>query len=85
MTTSPTQDAQEGLSASACSVIGRISVCVEVSGRLCFVALPHDRLMLLINLAASLSDNGKLPVVKAPDGFRFEHLHSQNNKLADNG
>lgn len=54
--------------------IGRISLALEINGKPCFVVLPQDRMMLLVNLAVSLSDNGKLPVVKAPAGFKFETL-----------
>lgn len=54
--------------------IGRISFAVEIDGEVCFVALPKDRIKMLISLAASLSDNGKLPIVKAPASYKFETI-----------
>ena len=52
--------------------IGRISLCVEVDGKAYAVALPQDRMMLLVKLAESLSDNGKLPVSALGENFYFE-------------
>jgi hypothetical protein len=54
--------------------IGRISVMVEVDGQICVVLLPEERKKLLVQMAASLSDNGKLNVAKCPNDFRFETL-----------
>ncbi len=56
------------------SKIGRISIAVEVDGKVCLVALPDDRMRMLLDLAASLSDNGKLQVVKAPEAYHFEEI-----------
>lgn len=74
------ETAGRSLPASAGSAIGRISMAVEVNGKPCFVVLPQDRMMLLVNLAASLSDNGKLPVKKAPEGFQFTSIFPQNDQ-----
>ena len=54
--------------------IGRVCIYVEINDKPCAVALPHDSLLMLVNLASSLSDNGKLPVVALPDNFKFEVL-----------
>lgn len=56
------------------SKIGKISIALEVDDKVCFVILPEDRMRLLMDLAAQLSDNGKLQVVKAPDDFRFMEM-----------
>lgn len=54
--------------------IGRVSVALEVDGKVCFLALPQDRLKMLMNLAVGLSDNGTLPVKKAPNDFKFVEM-----------
>jgi hypothetical protein len=46
-------------------------VAVEIDGKPHFVVLPHERLLMLMQLAQGLSDDGKLTVVKAPDDYRF--------------
>lgn len=53
------------------SNVGKIAMFVEVDGDLCIVALPQDRMRMLLSLAESMGDNGKLPVVNAPAGMRF--------------
>ncbi len=59
--------------------IGRVAIVVELDGEPKFVALPPDRMRMLIQLAESLSDTGRLPVVKA-DGFRFKDLRGDRNE-----
>lgn len=54
--------------------IDKISLAVEVGGKPYFVALSHDKLLLLVKLAESLSENGQLPVKKAPPDFKFTTL-----------
>lgn len=49
------------------ATIGRIAIYVEADDRVCMVALPQERLRWLM----SLSDSGNLPLIAAPDGFRF--------------
>lgn len=53
--------------------VGRVCLAVEIDGKPCFVALPQERLLMLVKMAAGLSDTGSLPVIEAP-GFRFEEL-----------
>ena len=53
------------------SEIGKVALIVELKGEPYYVALPIDRLRMLVQLAESLSDNGRLPVVKAPPGTSF--------------
>lgn len=55
-------------------VIGRVSMFVEVDGKVCAVALPQDRMRLLVDLAASLSDTGVLPVREMDGSFHFEEI-----------
>ena len=52
--------------------IGRVSMMVEVDGKPCVIVLPQERMRMLVDLAASLSDNGKLPVKKLGDEYHFE-------------
>ena len=54
--------------------IGRISIVVEIDGNPCAVVLPDERLRMLIDLASSLSDSGKLPVKKLGDDYKFHEL-----------
>jgi hypothetical protein len=56
--------------------ISNISLTLEVDGIPKIVMLPQDKLMLLVKLAASLSEDGKLPVRKAPEGFKFVPLYN---------
>lgn len=51
--------------------ITAVSIAVQVGGKPYFVNLSNDKMLLLMNLAGSLSDDGKLHVVPAPDGYKF--------------
>jgi hypothetical protein len=57
--------------------IGRISMVVECDGKPCAVILPQDQMRLLVNLAASLSDTGVLPVRALGSEYHFETLVTQ--------
>jgi len=46
--------------------IGLALMLVEIDGKLHQVRLPQDRYAILVQLAASLADDGKLPVTDAP-------------------
>lgn len=54
--------------------ITKVVIAVEIEGATYFVDLPLNRMMILIKMASGLSDSGALPVVKAPDGYKFEVL-----------
>lgn len=54
--------------------IGRISIVVEIDGSPCAVVLPYERLEILVSMAASLSDSGKLPVKKLGDDYKFHEI-----------
>ena len=54
--------------------IEKVSLAIQVDGVVCFVALDQDKLKLLVQMAAGLSDNGKVNAVKAPEDFRFTAL-----------
>ena len=54
--------------------IGRVSMIVECNGKPCAVVLPQERLRILVNLAASLSDTGSLPVKELGSEYHFETL-----------
>lgn len=51
--------------------VTRAAMLVEVDGKAYFVALPQERMMILVNLATSLSDNGTLTVMPAPQEIEF--------------
>lgn len=56
--------------------IEKVSLAVQIDGKPYFVALPQERLKLVVSMAQGLADNGKLNVAKAPDGFKFTELDS---------
>jgi hypothetical protein len=53
------------------ATIDKAALLVELNGQTYYVALPIDRLRMLVQLAESLSDNGRLQVVKAPDSVKL--------------
>jgi len=53
--------------------ITRVAMQVEIDGKVFAVALPLERLLMLVQLAESLSDNGKLPVHEMP-GAAFSEM-----------
>lgn len=57
--------------------IGRVCMMVEVDGEACAVFLPQERMMMLVNLAASLGENGKLPVRKLGKEYSFEEVEPE--------
>lgn len=65
--------------------IGRVTMAVEIDGVPCFVVLPQDRMKMVVTLAASLSDTGKLPVVKAPEGYKFSVIGSMTPNVQIEG
>jgi len=52
--------------------IGLISMMVELDSQPCVVALPQEKLRLLLKMAEGLTDNGKLPVKKLGSDYRIE-------------
>ncbi len=54
--------------------IGRICMVVEIDGTPCNVCLPQERMRMLASMAASLSDNGELPVKEMGKEYHFEEL-----------
>jgi hypothetical protein len=56
------------------SAVSRISLAIEMGGRPYFVVLPHQSMLLLLNLATSMSDGSALKVKPAPEGFHFKTL-----------
>ncbi len=54
--------------------IGRVSMMVEIDGQACAVVLPQERMRMLVDLAGSLSDSGKLPVKKLGSEYSFETI-----------
>jgi len=51
-----------------------ISIAVQIDGKPYFVVLDEDKKQILMKMAAGLSDDGKLKVVKAPAEFSFETI-----------
>lgn len=56
------------------AVVSKVSLAIEIEGQAYFVALPQERLVLLVKMAEGLADNGKLPVQKCPAGFAFQNF-----------
>jgi hypothetical protein len=54
--------------------IEKISLAVQIDNKAYFVALDSSKLHLLIKMAQGLSDNGKINVIPAPDGFEFKQI-----------
>jgi hypothetical protein len=53
------------------NTITKVTIAVEINGKPYFVNLPHDRALMVMNMAGGLSDDGRLHVTKAPEGFKF--------------
>lgn len=51
--------------------IDKIALFIETGGQAYAVTLPHEQLMILVQMASGLSDTGALPVQKLPEGFQF--------------
>lgn len=49
------------------SEIEKVSLMVQLQGKAYYVALPQDRLKMLVQLAESLFDDGRLKVLEAGD------------------
>ena len=49
--------------------IDKISIAVEVKGKPYFVILPQESMQVILMAAQGLSENGKLNLVDAPEGF----------------
>ena len=54
--------------------IEKVSLAVQIEGKAYFVALDRDKLHLLVQMAQGLSENGKLNVIPAPEGFAFKQI-----------
>ena len=59
--------------------ITKVAMFVETEGKLYTVSLPHEQMIILCNLAASLSESGALPLVKLPEGFEFTTIGDLSN------
>jgi hypothetical protein len=46
--------------------IGRVVIYAEIDGEVKQVILPQERMLLLMQMAAGLSDDGELRVIEAP-------------------
>jgi hypothetical protein len=55
--------------------ISRVSITLEIQDQYYILAMSQDKLVLLMQLAVGLCDDGKLPLVKAPEGYHFESYH----------
>jgi hypothetical protein len=54
--------------------VGNVSMMVEINGDPYAVALPQEKLRILIKMAEGLSDSGQLPVKKLGDEYKIELL-----------
>lgn len=46
----------------------KVAIAVQVGGKGYYVALPYERMVMLLQLAASLTDGGNLKLVPMPAG-----------------
>lgn len=51
--------------------ITAVSIAVQIGGKPYFVNLPQERMLILMNMASGLFDNGHLHVVAAPESYKF--------------
>ena len=54
--------------------VTRASLAAEIDGKIYFVALPQDRMQLLLKLAQGLFDGGELVVIPAPADYKFTEI-----------
>ena len=50
---------------------GRITMMVEINGRVCAVCLPQERMRMLLKMAEGLSDDGKVPIHELPESVQI--------------
>jgi len=62
--------------------VDKLTIAVEIEGEPYFVLIPSENKEAAIIMLQGLSKNGKLNVVKAPDGTKFEAIG--NNKPPSN-
>ncbi|MET3998876.1 hypothetical protein [Marinobacterium sp. MBR-109] len=65
--------------------IDKIALFIETAGQAYAVTLPHDRLMILVQMASGLSDSGALPVQKLPEGFEFTTIGEVQSEHSKTG
>ena len=65
--------------------IDKIALFIETGGQAYAVTLPHDRLMILVQMASGLSDTGTLPVAKLPEGFEFTTIGEVQSEHSKTG
>lgn len=58
--------------------IEKVSLSVQIDGKGYHVALPQERLKMLVKLAEGLSDDGKLPVLAMAEGCAFVSLDGKS-------
>lgn len=56
--------------------IGRVVLIAELDNKTHLIALPQDKLKILVSLAASLTETGKLPVKHMPD-YIFTEINTE--------
>jgi len=54
--------------------IGLVSMMVEIDNEVYAVVLPQDQMRLVVNIAASLGEGGKLPVKPLGKEYKIERL-----------
>ena len=54
--------------------VGKMSIAVEIGGKIYYVAYPKHSKMLILNFIAGLGDSGKLVVKEAPEDYKFIEL-----------
>ena len=62
------------------ATIEKALLAVQISGQGYYVAIPQDRLMMLVQLAESLTDGGKIVLQSMPLGHSLIELNNDPHK-----
>ncbi len=63
--------------------VDKVTIAVEIKGKPYFVLASQEHMQIAITMIQGLSDNEKLNVAKAPDGFEFTTLGEQQAKVGE--
>ena len=58
------------------SIVGKMSIAVEIGGGVYYVAYPKHSKTLILNFIAGLGESSQLVVKKAPEDYKFIELEN---------
>lgn len=59
--------------------VTQISLSVELDGKCYIAVIPNDKFEILLCLAGTLFEDGKVPLIAAPSDFHFEPFMPQTD------